>query len=152
MDKDLNGIQIVILGFARQGKAFAQYAAEHGAKVIVSDLRSEEQLQESMDALQHLQIEYVLGNHPMSLLEGTDMLVISGGIPANIPLVKAARRQGIVITNDSQEFSTHCPAKIIGITGSAGKSTTTALVGEMAKAANRRTWVGEFQSEQLIFG
>ena len=150
MNKDLTGKQIVILGFARQGMAFARFAAEHGAKVVVSDLRSQEQLQKSMDELQNLEIEYVLGNHPISLLEGTDLLVVSGGVPANLPLVKAARQQGIAISNDSQEFSERCPATIVGITGSAGKTTTTALLGEIAKASGRRTWVGGNIGRPLI--
>ncbi|MFL7838489.1 MAG: UDP-N-acetylmuramoyl-L-alanine--D-glutamate ligase [Candidatus Promineifilaceae bacterium] len=150
MNKDLTGKQIVILGFARQGKAFAQFAAQNGAKVIISDLRSPDQLQDSMDALQDLEIEYVLGNHPLSLLEGTDLLVVSGGVPVNIPLVQAARRQNITVSNDSQEFATRCPAGIVGITGSAGKSTTTALLGEIARAAGRRTWVGGNIGRPLI--
>jgi UDP-N-acetylmuramoylalanine--D-glutamate ligase len=150
MNEDLIGKQIVILGFARQGIAFARFAARNGAKVIISDLRSQEQLQESMEALQNLEIEYVLGKHPMGLLEGTDLLIISGGVPANLPLVQAARQQGINISNDSQEFAIRCPAAVIGITGSAGKSTTTALMGEMAKAAGLRTWVGGNIGRPLI--
>jgi UDP-N-acetylmuramoylalanine--D-glutamate ligase len=150
MNEDLIGNRIVILGFARQGMAFARFAARNGASVVVSDLRSQEQLQNSMDELQDLEIEYVLGQHPMSLLEGADLLVISGGVPANLPLVIAAGQQGIPISNDSQEFSKRCPATIVGITGSAGKTTTTALLGEMAKAAGRRTWVGGNIGRPLI--
>jgi UDP-N-acetylmuramoylalanine--D-glutamate ligase len=150
MNEDLTGKKIVILGFARQGMAFARFATQNRAKVIVSDLRSKEQLQERMDALQNLGIEYVLGKHPMNLLDGTDLLVVSGGIPADLPLVQAARQKGIPISNDSQEFAIRCPAAIVGITGSAGKSTTTALLGEMAKAAGRRTWVGGNIGRPLI--
>jgi UDP-N-acetylmuramoylalanine--D-glutamate ligase len=150
MNEELTGNRIVILGFARQGMAFARFAARSGANVIVSDLGSQEQLQNSMDELQDLEIGYVLGQHPVSLLEGADLLVISGGVPANLPLVMSARQQGIPISNDSQEFSKRCPATIVGITGSAGKTTTTALLGEMAKAAGRRTWVGGNIGRPLI--
>ena len=150
MAEELNGKQIVILGFARQGMALARFAAKRGAKVIVSDLRSQEALQESMDQLKDLPIEYILGDHPQTLLDGTDLLLISGGVPADLPLISAARQRGIPVSNDSQEFSLRCPAIIVGITGSAGKTTTTALLGEMARAAGRRTWVGGNIGRPLI--
>ncbi len=150
MKEDLTGVQIVILGLARQGMAFARFAAENGAKVIVSDLRPAETLRKSMDELHGLDIEFVLGNHPMSLLDGTELLIVSGGVPADTPLVATARQQSIRISNDSQEFIERCPASVIGITGSAGKTTTTALLGEMARAAGRRTWVGGNIGRPLI--
>ncbi len=150
MSYQLSGKQIVILGFARQGMAFARFAARRGAKVIVSDLRSEEQIQRSMEEMRDLDIEYVLGEHPPNLLVGTDLLLISGGVPADLPLVALARQQGIRISNDSQEFIERCPAGVVGITGSAGKTTTTALLGEMGRLSGRRTWVGGNIGRPLI--
>ena len=147
---DLAGKRLVILGLARQGMALARYAADAGARVVVSDLRTHAQLQASIDILNGLGIDYVLGEHPMNLLEGTDILAISGGVPSDIPLVRAARAQGIVISNDSQEFIRRTPASCIGITGSAGKTTTTALTGAMGKAAGRKTWIGGNIGRPLI--
>lgn len=144
------GKRLVILGLARQGMALAQYAAQAGAEVVISDLRSEEQLQGSIESLKELAINYVFGEHPMSLLEGTDMLAISGGVPADIPLVTAAREKGIRISNDSQEFLRRSPALCIGITGSAGKTTTTALTGAMGQASGRKTWIGGNIGRPLI--
>ncbi len=86
----------------------------------------------------------------MSLLRDTDILTISGGVPADLPLVQAARAQGIIISNDSQEFIERAPAVCIGVTGSAGKTTTTALTGAMGKAANRETWIGGNIGRPLI--
>ena len=68
--------KIIILGLARQGKALARFAVENGAEVIVSDLRSLEELQDSILSLEGLDIEYILGEHPMSLLDGADFLAI----------------------------------------------------------------------------
>ena len=130
---DLAGKRLVILGLARQGMALARFAADVGAEVVVSDLRRSSQLQASIDSLKGLGIHYVLGEHPMSLLEGTDILAISGGVPSDIPLVKAAQAKGIEISNDSQEFIKRAPATCIGITGSAGKTTTTALTGAIGR-------------------
>ena len=78
----------------------------------------------------------------MRLLDEADVVAISGGVPADAPLVQAARARGLPITNDSQEFIRRAPTAVIGITGSAGKTTTTALTGVMAQVAGRRTWVG----------
>ena len=138
----LHGRRLVILGFARQGKALAKFAAAQGAEVIVSDLRSAEKLQRELAELKHFNIDYVLGEHPTSLLDRTDFLAISGGVPADAPFVQAARARGITITNDSQEFLRLCPAPVVGITGSAGKSTTTSLLGEMCRATGTATYVG----------
>jgi UDP-N-acetylmuramoylalanine--D-glutamate ligase len=136
------GKRLVIMGLARQGRVLARFAAEVGARVTVTDMRPAAKLGEVMAELADLDIEYVLGEHPMSLLVKTDVLAISGGVPADAPLVLAARERGIQVTNDSQEFARRVPTAVIGVTGSAGKSTTTALTGVMGQMARRRTWVG----------
>ncbi len=141
---------MLILGFARQGKALARFAAEVGADVTVTDLRSAVQLQQSMAELADLNVKFVLGEHPMSLLDDKDVVAVSGGVPADSPLVQAARKKGLPVTNDSQEFVKRSPTAVIGITGSAGKTTTTALTGVMAQVAGRRTWVGGNIGQPLI--
>ncbi len=158
------GKQILILGLARQGTALARFLAQAGAKVTVSDLRGEAALADRLAELADLPIRYVLGEHPFSLLDGTDLLCLSGGVPLNIPIVAEARQRDIPLSNDAQLFLEHCLAPVIGITGSAGKTTTTALVGEMCRAAfsspplggkeggrqQRRVWVGGNIGNPLI--
>ncbi|MCA9972268.1 MAG: UDP-N-acetylmuramoyl-L-alanine--D-glutamate ligase [Anaerolineales bacterium] len=146
----LTGKTLVILGLARQGVALARFAAQVGARVVVSDLRSAAQLSDTLQQLADLEITYVLGEHPMSLLENADVLAVSGGVPADAPLVRAARERGVAVTNDSQEFVRRAPTDVIGITGSAGKTTTTALTGVMGQVAGRRTWVGGNIGRPLI--
>jgi UDP-N-acetylmuramoylalanine--D-glutamate ligase len=68
----------------------------------------------------------------------------------NTPIVEEALERGIPLSNDAQIFLDHCPAPVIGITGSAGKTTTTALVGEMCRSAGLRTWVGGNIGNPLI--
>jgi len=138
----LCGKRVVIIGLARQGTALARFLAGVGAVVIVSDLRSVEELAPALAELADVKVEFVLGGHPESMLEGADVLAISGGVPADSPLVLAARRRGLMITNDSQEFLRRTRATTIGVTGSAGKTTTTALTGEIASWAGRNAWVG----------
>ncbi len=140
--RDLQGKRAVVLGLARQGAAMARFLARAGARVTVSDLKTKAELADAVAALADLPVRYALGGHPMSLLRGTDFICVSGGVPLDIPLLVEARRQGIPLVSDAQLFLERCPATVIGITGSAGKTTTTALVGEMGRAAGRRTWVG----------
>ena len=142
MSDELTGKRIVILGLARQGTALARFAAENGAHVVVSDIRSKSELGPALDELSDLPIEIILGQHPDSLLDGTDILALSGGVSSDLPLVLEAQRRGIQLTNDSLEFMKRTPGTVIGITGSAGKTTTTALTGAMAQESGRRTWIG----------
>ena len=146
----LKNRRIVILGLARQGGALARFAAEQGATVVVSDLRSAERLQSSMDALADLEITYALGSHPLNLLEEADLLAVSGGVPLSAPIVMAAREREIPVINDSLLFMRRSPAPVIGITGSAGKTTTTALTGLMGQYSERKTWVGGNIGNPLI--
>jgi UDP-N-acetylmuramoylalanine--D-glutamate ligase len=146
------GVRVVVLGLARQGKALTRFLSEHGAEVIVSDLKREDQL--PLDELSDLELQFLLGDHPLELLDGADLLCLSGGIPADLPLAQQARLQGIRVANDSQLFLENCPAPVMGITGSAGKTTTTELLGRMARAAaqvsDRSAWVGGNIGEPLI--
>jgi UDP-N-acetylmuramoylalanine--D-glutamate ligase len=140
----------LILGLARQGMALARFLAEAGAEVTVSDLQGQEALAGQLEGLTGVPIRYVLGGHPISLLEDADVLCLSGGVPLDIPIVEEALERGIPLSNDAQIFLDHCPAPVIGITGSAGKTTTTALVGEMCRLAGLRTWVGGNIGNPLI--
>jgi len=141
--------RVVIIGAARQGLALAAYLAKHNAHVVITDRREAQDLIAAQQQLAaqigpQSETEWVLGDHPLSLLDGTDWLAISGGVPLSNPLVQAAQEQGIRLTNDSQIFLEAAPCRVIGITGSAGKTTTTSLVGEMARAAKQpgQVWVG----------
>jgi UDP-N-acetylmuramoylalanine--D-glutamate ligase len=92
----------------------------------------------------------VLGDHPLSLLDGCDLICLSGGVSPDMPLVHEAVRRRIPLSNDGQEFLVRCPAPVVGITGSAGKTTTTSLVGAMLEASGFRTWVGGNIGNPLI--
>ncbi len=128
--------RVVILGLARQGTALARVLVQAGAEVTVSDLQDEAALADRLEELAGLSIRYVLGKHPLSLLDEADLLCLSGGVPVDVSIVVEAQRRGIPLSNDAQLFLEQCPAPVIGITGSAGKTTTTALVGEMCRAAS----------------
>jgi len=133
--ENLAGKRIVVLGLARQGMALVRFLVQAGAEVTVSDLQNKAALAGPLVELEGLPMRYVLGSHPSSLLKGADLLCLSGGVPVDIPIVEEARKRGVPLSNDAQVFLERCPAPVIGITGSAGKTTTTALTGEMCRAA-----------------
>jgi UDP-N-acetylmuramoylalanine--D-glutamate ligase len=144
--RDWEGKRVVIIGLARQGKALAQFLSQKGVEVVVSDQKSVEQLGPAIKELAAYELTYQLGSHPISLLEGADVLFLSGGVSVDLPIAVEARERGIELANDTQLFLEACSAPVIGITGSAGKTTTTSLVGRMAeiafKGSERRAWVG----------
>ena len=133
MMKNWKGKRVLILGAARQGLALARWLSMHGAQVTLSDMRAEDELQVARESLAEFEIQWALGGHPLELLDSTDVLCLSGGVPLTLPIVADAVSRGIPLSNDSQIFMEVVPCKTIGITGSAGKTTTTTLVGDMAK-------------------
>jgi UDP-N-acetylmuramoylalanine--D-glutamate ligase len=133
--RDWKDKRVLILGAARQGLALARWLSIHGARVTLSDLRGEEELRAARQSLSEFGIQWALGGHPLELLDATDVLCPSGGVPLTLPIVAEAVSRGIPLSNDSQIFMEVVPCKTVGITGSAGKTTTTTLVGNMAKAA-----------------
>ena len=148
--RNVRGLNVVVLGLARQGLALSRWLAAQGAQVTASDVQPAEKLPDALRALEGLPIRLELGGHPLSLLDGCDLLCLSGGVPTDLPVVLEARRRGISLSNDSQLFVERCPATVMGITGSAGKTTTTTLVGEMCRVAGRKTWVGGNIGNPLI--
>ena len=135
MKTNWKGKRVLILGAARQGLALARWLTERGAHVTLSDARSEHELASARAGLANLPIQWAFGGHPLDLLNECDLLCLSGGVPLDLPIVKEAVKRGIPLSNDTQIFLEVVPCKTIGITGSAGKTTTTALVGRMAKTA-----------------
>jgi UDP-N-acetylmuramoylalanine--D-glutamate ligase len=127
--------RVIVIGAARQGTALTRFLARNGARVVLSDARSAEELEPVVEKLSDLDVEWALGGHPSVLLEGADLVCPSGGVPLTIPFIQEAIQRGIPLSNDSQIFLDAAPCKVVGITGSAGKTTTTTLVGRMAQAA-----------------
>ncbi|MDM8528444.1 UDP-N-acetylmuramoyl-L-alanine--D-glutamate ligase [Anaerolineales bacterium HSG24] len=95
-------------------------------------------------------IRFILGEHPTRLLDEVDILFVSPGVPLNIPFLREARARRVPLCTETRLFCYLCPAPIIAITGSSGKSTTTTLVGEFLKAAGYKTWVGGNIGQPLI--
>ena len=149
--KDWTGKRVLILGAARQGQALARWLARHGAHVILNDLRPLDDMRATQASLSDVNVEWELGSHPLELLKRVDLLCPSGGIPLTLPIVVEAIQRGIPLSNDTQIFLEAAPCKTIGITGSAGKTTTTTLVGDMARQfLGDKVYVGGNIGDPLI--
>lgn len=152
MMNDWTGKHLVIVGAARQGLALAKYLSSRGVKITVTDLKDDVVINAVKQDFQEQNVNWVLGGHPVELLDNADALSVSGGVPLTIPLVQGAIQRGIPLTNDSQVFMETVPCPVIGITGSAGKTTATLLVGKMSEDAfgKEHTWVGGNIGNPLI--
>lgn len=136
----LRGLTVLVMGFGRQGQALARWLPSVGALVIVTDTRTEDEL--PVDLTTFPGVQFVLGRHSLALLDEVDMICVSGGVPLTLPIIQEAIARKMRVTNDAQLFMERAPAPVIGITGSAGKTTTTTLVGDILKKAGFTTWVG----------
>lgn len=149
------GKRVVVMGLGRFGGGIgaARWLAEQGAKVTVTDTATEAKLADSVAQLADLPIKYRLGGHDMADLDGCDLLVVSPAVPKDkSEFVAAARALGIPLSSEMNLFVERCPARrIIGVTGAAGKSTTTAMIGGVLKEAfASHAWMGGNIGQSLL--
>jgi UDP-N-acetylmuramoylalanine--D-glutamate ligase len=138
------------LGLFGGGVGAARYLATQGARVTVTDTKSAESLQSSIKALEGLPITYHLGGHQAADFTEADLVVVNPAVDkAKSEFVAMARRARIEITSEMNLFLSACPSPVVGITGSNGKSTTTALLGEML-GRDRPTHVGGNIGKSLL--
>jgi len=130
---NLRGKRVTVLGLGREGTALTRFLVQQGARVTATDLKSAEALP-GLTELADLPVHYCLGGHPLEVLD-CDVLFISPGVPLDAPMVVEARRRGLLLSSESRLFCRLCPADIVGITGSSGKTTTATLVARMLEAA-----------------
>lgn len=129
----LDGKRALVLGLGvlGGGTGVARFLVERGARVTVTDLRPPERLQEGLQALEGLPIDYVLGEHREADIRGADVILRNPGVPRESPWLRLARAEGIPVLMEMNLFWDYCPAPITAITGSKGKSTTTAWLGHI---------------------
>ena len=133
--------RVLVVGMARSGVAVAQLLCKHGAKVIVNDNKTREELGEALAPLANLPVEWALGCPAGEVLEGVDVLVISPGISINAGFVKKAAAMGIHVTGELEVASQLSQGRMVAITGTNGKTTTVSLLGEIFKNAGKTTHV-----------
>jgi UDP-N-acetylmuramoylalanine--D-glutamate ligase len=150
---DLRGKNVVVFGLGHfgGGVAAAHWLTMQGARVTVVDKEPAEKLADSLAKLEGLAIQFQLGvKDDPSVFDGAELVVASPAIPPSNSMLLAARSAGLPITTEIRLFIERCPAVILGVTGTKGKSTTTAMLGEMLKQ-KFRTWVGGNIGRSLLF-
>lgn len=138
-----------IFGLARSGRAAVEVLLSRGVEVVATDAKSREQLGElpEQDG-----VRYVLGGHPESLLSNVDLVVVSPGIPLGLPVFDAARACALPVLSEVELASRLLAGLVVGITGTNGKSTTTALAAALLSAAGRNAVAcGNFGTPWISF-
>ena len=139
---ELKNKKVLVVGLGRSGVASAFFLQEHGAKVIVSDSKSEAQLQNEVPALLDRGISIEAGRHGERTFRDQDLIVVSPGVPSDQPQLQHARTLGIPVIGEVELAFRFLQGKVLAITGSNGKTTTTTLVGEILAKSGRKTLVG----------
>jgi UDP-N-acetylmuramoylalanine--D-glutamate ligase len=130
------------LGLQGSGIASARYAANQGATVRVTDLRTAQVLAPSIASLAGLPIEYVLGEHRAEDFLWAEIVIRVAGVRRDSPYLRVARDNGASIEQEIALFFQSCPGRIVGITGTRGKTTTTTLIYEILRANGTPTVIG----------
>lgn len=157
--KNFQDATVTVMGLGRykkgSGIGAAKWLMRHGAQLVITDLKDEEELHESVDEIMHWYTEYraqyadrdiyqpvfVLGKHDADNFTDVDLVVQNPGVARESEFVQLAKEQGVPIESDISLFFRYCPFPIFSITGTRGKSTTTSLLGEMLKHQHPKTVV-----------
>jgi UDP-N-acetylmuramoylalanine--D-glutamate ligase len=139
---NVRGKRALIVGLARSGFSAAQALARHGAAVTVTDLKPPSEFPELLPPLLKRKIGLELGSQRLETFLHQDVIVISPGVPWELPQLEAARQRQIPIYPEVEAATWFLEGTLVGITGSNGKTTTTALLGDMLRASRFPTFVG----------
>jgi len=139
---DLNGKRVLIVGIGKSGVASALFAKARGARVTVSDAKTEDQLRAEIPILLDHGIAVETGGHGERTFRGQDLIIVSPGVPVDAPMLVHARTLGESVIGEIELAAQFLQGPIVAITGSNGKTTTTTLTGEILVAGGYSTLVG----------
>ena len=139
---DVKGKRVLVVGLGKSGVASALFLKDLGARVTVSDTKTEEELASEIPTLLDRGIVVETGRHGERTFREEDLIILSPGVPADVPQLKRARELGITVIGEVELAARFLRGKIIAITGSNGKTTTTALAGEILSGGGRKVQVG----------
>ncbi len=135
------GKRVLVIGLARSGLACANLLYNLGADVFVSDNQDNEATRSNLSKLQSEKIKVELGRHTQGFIKEKDLVVISPGVPIEAPPVKWAQDFGIPAISEIELAWILCPATVIAVTGSNGKTTVTTLIGRILEAGGKKAFV-----------
>ena len=139
---DLKNKKVLVVGLGKSGLSAALFLRRRGAQVTVSDVRSAEQLAKEIPALIEAGIMVESGGHGLLTFRRQDMIVVSPGVPLNTPELVQAKNLGLPVIGELELAARFLQGKMLAVTGSNGKTTTTTLLGEILSSAGLPTLVG----------
>ena len=139
---DLQGKRVLVVGLARTGLVAALFSAGYGATVVATDERPESELRETAEKLRAAGVTLELGGFVQQSFLDQDLIVVSPGVPAGIAPLEKARAQDVPVWSEIELALRFLRGKLVAITGSNGKTTTTSLVAHILKTSNVPTLVG----------
>jgi UDP-N-acetylmuramoylalanine--D-glutamate ligase len=147
---ELEGKPAVVVGLARSGVAAALFLARRGARVLATDRKPAGELSEEAMSLTGLGVELEVGHHPVQAFARAALVVVSPGVPWDMPELEAARRAGVPVMAEIELAFRNLVGTLAAVTGTKGKSTATAALGAMLRAAGRDARVGGNIGEPLV--
>lgn len=139
---ELNGKRVLVVGLGKSGVAAAHFLQSRGARVTVSDSKAEAQLRSEIPALLEKGIVVETGGHGERTFRDQELIVISPGVPYDVPQLVQARQLGVPVIGEVELASRFLQGKVVAITGSNGKTTTTTLTGEILEHDGKEVLVG----------
>ena len=137
-----DGQKVLVVGLGSSGQAAVRFFAKRGAEVSVTDRNSPETLAPVLDLLGSTVAHRHLGAHPLDAFLNSDLIVPSPGVPWNMPELEAARAGGVRVVGELEIAAGELRGRVIGVTGSNGKTTTVSLIGHILETAGMKTVVG----------
>jgi len=143
LEKQFKGKKALVVGLGLQGGGvgMVEFFVRLGATVRATDLKSEDALQESVQRLKKYSAELTLGGHKQEDFLWADVIFKGPSVPWDMPHIVEAQKKGIPVEMEASFFATYCPAPIIGVTGTRGKSTTASMIYETLKNAGKKTYL-----------
>lgn len=152
MIKDFKNKKVTVMGLGLHGGGIgvAKFFVQQGAKVLVTDPKTKKELKDSIDELKGYKINYVLGKHRVRDFKNADLIIKNPAVPKDSKYLKIARKNKVPIETDIGLFFELCPSKkIIGITGTKGKSTAATLIAELLKTKYKVVLAGNIRASVL---
>ncbi|CEJ74865.1 UDP-N-acetylmuramoyl-L-alanine--D-glutamate ligase [Paraclostridium sordellii] len=139
---DLNNKIVLLVGLAKTGVSTIKKLDKLGAKIIVNDIKSKDQLKDIIKQIENLDsVEYILGHH-LEDISNIDLTIVSPGVPLDLPFIKKLQSENINIIGEVElAYKLSKNPTFVGITGTNGKTTTTSLVGEIFKKASKDSYI-----------
>lgn len=132
---EFSGKSVAVLGLGIEGVDAVKYLVSSGANVTVLDQKSESEIGDYISKISHLKFASRFGPTYLDHLDDYDTIFRSPGIKLSLPQLQTAKEKGVITTSSTKEFFRHCPSKIIGVTGTKGKGTTSSLIAAILKTS-----------------